>query len=278
MILQIPSTNKPNTYPFEINHLGTFHDQESIYREGYYPYYLWIFTESGSGEVIINGMKYNVSNGQFFILFPNQHYSYKAISDKWIIHFIAVSGKSILEALNSFNIYEFGVYNLSNSGLFLEYLNRVISLSKENANELEYSKVCYSMLVDLLQSIQKFEYHDQATENFTVKKIVNFLESNYMNTNLSLDMLEEEIKFSKYHLERIFKAELGVSIIKYLLNLRLLKSRSILKNQPSLTVKEVCTLCGFESPSYFIKKFKQANGITPERYRKQIFLKAISKE
>lgn len=145
MILQIPSTNKINTYPFEISHLGTFHNQENIYREGYYPYYLLVFTESGSGELIINGMKYNVSSRQFFILFPNQHYSYKGTTSKWIIHFIAISGKSILEALNSFNVYEAGVYNLANSKLFLKYLNLIIELSKKmstSLNILKYATLC----------------------------------------------------------------------------------------------------------------------------------------
>ena len=49
--------------------------------------------------------------------------------------------------------------------------------------------------------------------------------------------------------------------------IRIEKAKKMLENKVIL-VEQIAALCGFESPSYFIKIFKKETGLTPLEYRK----------
>jgi AraC-like DNA-binding protein len=65
-------------------------------------------------------------------------------------------------------------------------------------------------------------------------------------------------------LERLFQADLGLSLASWRRRLRLQKSLELLAMQKN--VSEAAYLCGYSSASAFISMFRREFGVTPSRY------------
>lgn len=80
----------------------------------------------------------------------------------------------------------------------------------------------------------------------------------------------EALKIDRSHLYRIFKDEMGVSVIDYITLCRISKAEVMLANI-NLSVKDVAYSVGFSDQMYFSRVFKRLNGRTPTRFREMIF-------
>lgn len=93
----------------------------------------------------------------------------------------------------------------------------------------------------------------------------------YINHNLfrelSIDAICSTVHVSKYYFCRRFKEEVGMTVMEYVLNTRLVMAKELLQKE-KLSITEVASRCGFCSPSYFSRVFKAETGMTPLAYRK----------
>ena len=85
---------------------------------------------------------------------------------------------------------------------------------------------------------------------------------------MSLSALCEALHFSKTHLERLFRKEMGVSAVAYLSRLRISRAAALLSDS-ALSLAAIADECGFFDASHFGKCFKRATGLSPGEYRKQ---------
>jgi transcriptional regulator GlxA family with amidase domain len=75
-----------------------------------------------------------------------------------------------------------------------------------------------------------------------------------------------EIGVSQRKLERLFKRDIGCTIVQYSKLLRLQYAR-VLLSSTRMSIREVSAACGFNSMSYFSQSFLQAFGKKPSEYR-----------
>jgi AraC-like DNA-binding protein len=73
---------------------------------------------------------------------------------------------------------------------------------------------------------------------------------------------------SQRQLNRKVKMLTNVDTATYIREFRILFAKQMLKNTDS-SITDIYIQCGFESPSYFSKIFKQSVGMTPTEYRKK---------
>ncbi|AYB42899.1 AraC family transcriptional regulator [Paenibacillus lautus] len=85
----------------------------------------------------------------------------------------------------------------------------------------------------------------------------------------TINEMAEELHFSPSYLSKLFKDQIGMTIIEYTNNKRLEEARTLL-GLPSLTIEEISKRSGFNYPSYFIALFKKKYGMTPLQYRMQM--------
>lgn len=90
--------------------------------------------------------------------------------------------------------------------------------------------------------------------------------SRHCSEPLHLNDIAELVAYSPRHLQRLIKTYYGVSFTELLLNLRIYKAKSLLRNT-SLPLSDVCTLCGISDESAFHKSFKDIVGVTPSEFR-----------
>lgn len=99
-----------------------------------------------------------------------------------------------------------------------------------------------------------------------VSDIVKYIEDNYTNEELNLNMVAEHMNFSPNHLSAIFSQETGQTLIKYLTDLRLKKAKELLKCT-SMRASEICEAVGYKDAHYFSYLFKKNVGMSPMEFR-----------
>ena len=85
---------------------------------------------------------------------------------------------------------------------------------------------------------------------------------------ISVEELSELAYMSKATFFRLFKRELGLTPVEYIVHERLAEAKRLLR-QPAVSVADACLRAGFNNLSYFQALFKKHEGLTPGAYRKQ---------
>ncbi len=94
----------------------------------------------------------------------------------------------------------------------------------------------------------------------------------YLNQNLSriitLDDISQRFSYSISSIKRIFKAQMGCSVMNYLADLRLTRAKELLKDKGN-SIEYIANQVGFSNVYYFSNFFKDKVGKSPTEYRKQ---------
>ena len=95
----------------------------------------------------------------------------------------------------------------------------------------------------------------------------------YMNKRIDEPITIEEIchefYISRSSLQALFKTHLNSSPKNYLLNIKLQKSKELIREN-QYTISEIAYMLGFSSIHYFSRLFKKYFNITPSAYVKKI--------
>ena len=98
-----------------------------------------------------------------------------------------------------------------------------------------------------------------------IHKAVHFMRTNYKD-KITLEDVAKSVFLSTSYLSKIFKEETGTSFIKYLNNIRVEKSKTMLLSN-EIRLSDIASLVGFEDQSYYTKVFKRTTGVLPSKFR-----------
>lgn len=99
-----------------------------------------------------------------------------------------------------------------------------------------------------------------------ISRILAYISEN-IASDVSADRISAEIGISSSYLCRLFKRRTTMTLTRYVTEQRLALARSMLL-QTDRTMLDIAMSCGFGSPSYFCRIFRENYGITPLEYRK----------
>lgn len=93
----------------------------------------------------------------------------------------------------------------------------------------------------------------------------------FLDQELSLDILAEQLDTSKHHLSQVLNKDLGVSFYEFINKARVqeFKERLLSDDFHHLSILGIALECGFSSKSSFNQVFKSLEGITPTEFRKR---------
>jgi two-component system response regulator YesN len=147
-----------------------------------------------------------------------------------------------------------------------EYLDYII----KNSNEIlgiEMSNIqCY--IYKNLSDWDKQNNINQIQDKEVISKIKAVVLKNYSD-DVSLDEIATSVNFSSAYLSRLFKKETGQNFIEYLVNIRIEKAKSLLKD-PDMKIYEIAEKVGYKTIRYFSKTFQNCVGQTPSEYRNSV--------
>lgn len=151
-------------------------------------------------------------------------------------------------------------------------LLRLFHQQKNPASELHFNRLLLELFITYFL-IQSSANHLSDPENKSnelatpgwLQELCRKMEQ-IEETKLNLDTLLTFANLSHPHVSRSFQKYLNLSPSQYISNLRLKRAALLLTNS-NRTLFEIAIDTGFESQSYFYRKFKMFYGVTPAEYR-----------
>lgn len=271
-----------NAMLYEINLAGHEKANKDYYieRQGYYTY-LINYTHSGEGVMQYRGQETTLKQGDLVFIDCNEKHLFKCPSGSWEFSYLHVSGLGIIYLYESFLQATGNVYHGYPSNVFIKQVANACkflkSLKEENDSvkdrfvvgaydDLDCCKIsdfAYNVLSDIAKNLTKLKRE----VSYPIARALDYIKDNY-NRKISLEEVAEYACLSKYHFERLFTESVGVTVGKYVNNVRLDKARWLL-DTTNKSILDIAVEVGYSDVQGLNKLFKKNVNMTPAEYRRQ---------
>lgn len=221
-----------------------------------------LYIVEGSGSVICNFKRFDVKEGNIFII--NSENLHMVDSNNTIEYYYLIIDSDFLYS-NGIPISDITFMQTINDDEMLDRYKKIVKISEENGNFKE-ARMKLSVL-HLMERMLDFvdsdnsEPTDQPANLANVKLAIKYIKEN-SSKKMTIDEIAEASGISKAYLSRKFKAITGFTIVNYV-NLVRCQNASRLIRSGKFKVNEAAIECGFDNMSYFTKTYKKFNGILP---------------
>lgn len=110
---------------------------------------------------------------------------------------------------------------------------------------------------------------DSERHTKSINTVIDYINAN-LDSKLDIETLAKLTSLSVHHFHRIFTAEMGESLSKYIMRKRLELAAIQLCNDRSRQIADIAFEVGFNSANVFCRNFKKHFGMTAETYRSKI--------
>ena len=129
----------------------------------------------------------------------------------------------------------------------------------------DYARAAFA---DLLSAILNAQLSAVTRSRFSplTERILEYIRENYRRP-MTLRGIAAAMAYSVQHCDQVFKKDVGVSIVRYLIDFRVARVKEHLIENV-LSLREIAERTGFGESNYLSRQFRQRTGYTPLRFRK----------
>lgn len=227
---------------------------------------------SGKTRHTINNQTTIMSRGDACLIRPkDKHRLDPAASNEAFQHItIALSPTLFKNIISPYNNYD--EFNESSDPCYfslnestLENLVEKI-LVVQALDRLKYEQNTILLFHSLVLNYLEYTLNNDATYPDWLNQFLQYINSP-THFNEKVETLAKHSPYNHSALTRVFKQYMGVSIIKYINQIKMAHAKRLLRTS-DLTMLEISFELGYESLSTFNHNFKRAFGIAPTEYRK----------
>jgi AraC-like DNA-binding protein len=254
--------------PIYLTSVGGWTNQDKIIRKQGHVDYQWIQTISGQGELVTEGQTFSMNPGQGMLLFPDIAHTYYAVKEPWQVLWVTFNGNYVRGILRAFQWERSQVLTLSNPQRILHKIKSIYNLNDSNdtMDNLDASSKIYEILLDLHVFGAASEVRSRQQYIEQLSPVLDYIETNYTEA-IVLSELAALLSVSPQHVCVLFQQTLGMRPFEYITKQRLRKAKELLLRQTDMEVSQIARKVGYADASYFIKLFKQQEGLTPKIFR-----------
>ena len=227
--------------------------------------YKLFYVYSGNGQVFIDGKCFEVEKGDSFLVFPIFVFEIVHKGDmKYVwLEFMGLESAALLSRV-AFTRSEPVLKNFGKEGL-----EQMFEMPDNTGETYLLYRTGGRIMVLLSYYIERYPSKTVETQGY-VYRACKYIDSNYTTQGFGVKDVVEHIKIDRSHLYRLFKDEMGVSVIDYITRRRVSTAEALLANA-KLPIKEVAYSSGFSDQMYFSRVFKKLSGRTPTEFREMKF-------
>lgn len=133
-------------------------------------------------------------------------------------------------------------------------ISRKLTLHMKRSNDYSY-----------LASQMNYRNHDDAE----IHRVQDYL-ADHVNNEIDEKALASMVNASYRTLFRRFKAQIGIGIKEYQLQLRMDRAKSLLLNT-TMSIADVASECGYAEPQSFRKTWMKQVGMTPSQFKTNMY-------
>lgn len=242
------------------------------YHEGYEIY----FQADGSRILFLKDTQYLLKKGDIAVMLPYElHYGESAQQtyyERYTVNFkenyletvLGEEGKSLLSGLHT------GVMTLpKEQSMQMEVLFQDLYSRKKKRNVLDEKLFCCELVLILsrvadLCKEQKVQTHRLLD---TLTCAVDYINNNY-EKSLTLDEIAMQSHVDKYYLSHLFKKNMGVSVMNYLMHVRAQKAYYYL-SMLGMNVEQAAQESGFANYGAMERAFEKIYAATPMQIKQR---------
>ena len=141
----------------------------------------------------------------------------------------------------------------------------------------KFLEICNSILnkKDVEQELRAFikelfatycQTSPQEQTNPILQRVESYI-LKHLQEPLTLEVVAKEVGYSTAHINRLFKAQYGLTLHAFLIDKRIDKAKELILQNKTATLTEIAYQAGFYDQSHFIKNFKKAYSLSPKAYK-----------
>ena len=268
-VLPTPAYNKYVCYPEFLGHYNDFPQHTERREEFFLNSYNLHLIFGGEGYVFHEGERIRMGKGSGFLYPRGAYQQYGSdVSEPWDVrwvHFRTEISLPLLEEVDQSRGYFF-TFDL-NAGLepIFDEMYR-LSASYETRSEPRLSALLYEVLAKLLQNSEPLKGSVPMDVRHSIRGAADIIHG-ACEKAWTLDTMARLSGYSSYHFLRLFRVVMGKTPNRYLTDCRLARAKLLLISS-ELSVAQIALQTGFTQSSYFIKVFKEVEGMPPNQYRR----------
>ena len=241
--------------PFVLAHLGESEKQSPINRPNGFEWHEFIWVKHGIGTFTVRDERFILEEGYGIFIRANVPHTYEGnpFHTRWCTFSADSRVLDYVLGSREFLCFSCPTYLESETDTLIRTANSAADLMARSA-------AGYAFVTDLFLTITRSEISPDV-------RTAEFLETHYSEA-ITLDDIASAVGVDKYALCRDFRQKRGISIMEHLKQIRIAKAKRFLRYS-SESVAEIGRMCGFESASYFIKRFGEVCACTPREYRER---------
>lgn len=137
-------------------------------------------------------------------------------------------------------------------------------------SDIRKRELVMAALGELIASYMVVYRSNQELYSEPVDRVRQDILRHYAQADYALDEAMDSLPFHHDYLRKRFKAEMGVTPLEYMTNLRMKKAETMLTamGDGGYSVGEIAQQCGYDDALYFSRVFKKRFGCSPSAFAK----------
>lgn len=247
-----------------------------------HPSYMFILPFNDQSSLKLNGKVITAGPGKIFALSPDiEHHELPSESPPRYIA-IFINHEFFNAQLSHYKVKQDIIFR----GELYDTAPVLLALLKkfmiEADNKMPGSKtVLHALSLEICHTIIRsiFQFtpaNDRISSRMEIDRAIEYLHSN-LDKKITINEIAKIAHMSSSHFSRIFKKEIGISPMDYLIQIRMDRVKKLLLTGDK-PITEIAFECGFNNVSYLSACFKRKYMITPSDYQKSPKKSIISKK
>jgi len=226
-----------------------------------------IFVLSGEFLMQVNNEKLKMRSGDVAVLAPGDIHGYQTVGSSQVVIFLFLEEEfPELKSIFSTHILRRNVFRYPNSGV-VDILEKQKSTQDKILLKLCFKGYVNTLFSEILKIEGALTQQSPEAKDRTIRKALIYVRQEYDN-GINLEQTARAIGLSSSHLSRLFKRLIGCTFSEYVSQLRVEKSKRLLR-EDAMSIYEITAECGFENQRSFDRSFKKLTQLTPREYRRK---------